>query len=32
MTRTKHDVSEDGVLRHLDVANGDTETQDLDGV
>ena len=30
--RTKHDDSEDSVLGHLDVADGDTETQDLDNV
>lgn len=30
--RTKHDISEDGVHGHLDVADGDTETQDLDNV
>lgn len=27
--RTQHDVSKDLVVVHLDVANGDTEAQDL---
>jgi hypothetical protein len=28
--RTKHDVSEDGILSHLDVADGNTEAKHLD--